>query len=794
MNSSKTHGELCVIPLTQTVLFPGSETQIKVDVPAGELIKHRTDKDNDSAICLLMKKNHHTGQVTETDFHPIGTLVKIADSRKHSGGYRFDLLVQERVAVTHIKTENKLVLASYKILEDDLDMDEKSSAKMLEYMKEVTRDISKNFKGADPYVKIINSMESIPGLMGFLMPFLNISTKEKQSLLEIQSLRERGIAFMDYLLQQKESIKLQLEMAQKFSKEANDKYRKNFLQEQLKAIQKELNDGQTQGSGKKDYRELIDASHMPEDVRAAALEELGKLEAQGPENHESHVIRNYLDLLVSLPWESPSHKEIDLGSARDLLDQHHYGLDKVKERIVQHLAVMKLKNDRQGSILLLVGPPGTGKTSLGKSIAEALQRKYVRISLGGIRDEAEIRGHRRTYVGALPGRIIQGMKKAGEKNPVFVLDEVDKLVSAFHGDPASALLEVLDPEQNNTFSDHYLEVPYDLSEVFFVATANYLKGVPPPLLDRMEVIQISGYTGNEKFHIGKNHLIQQVLENHGLDDSQVAIEEQALKRIIDQYTLEAGVRGLRKQLTAVARHISEKIVTAADVGLPIIVDEEMVEDILGQQVARHDVAQLDNPPGVTTGLAWTPVGGDILFIEGTFMPGYGKLTLTGQLGDVMKESAKISLSLVRSRLAFNLPGFDFNKQDLHIHVPSGAMPKDGPSAGVALFTAVASLVMGRKIDPRLAMTGEITLRGSILPVGGIKEKVIAAQRAGITRVILPDENRKDLKDVPEEVKDTMTFIYIETIEDLIRETLDIELPKEKVVFGNPVETNLSYSI
>jgi ATP-dependent Lon protease len=451
------------------------------------------------------------------------------------------------------------------------------------------------------------------------------------------------------------------------------------------------------------------------------------------------------------------------------------GLEKVKERIIQHLAVMKLKQEKQGSILLFTGPPGTGKTSLGRSIAEALGREYVRISLGGIRDEAEIRGHRRTYVGALPGRIIQGIQKAGTKNPVFILDEIDKLAMSYAGDPASALLEVLDPEQNNTFSDHYLEIPYDLSDVLFIATANSLATIPAPLLDRMELIEISGYTKNEKFAIAKDHLIPETLKEHGLDADKLRFEDEALKVIIEKYTREAGVRWLKKQLAKTARFVSEKIVSGT-AELPFVVTPDKIQGILGKELIRQEVARKEPVPGVVTGLAWTPVGGDILFIEGTFMPGTGKLTLTGQLGDVMKESATISLSLIRSRFAHTAHSFDFIASDVHIHVPSGATPKDGPSAGVTLFTALTSLITGKTVDPKTAMTGEITLSGAVLPVGGIKEKILAAHRAGIKKVILPKENERDLEDVPEDVRNELTFVTVETIEEVLKAALDIDLP------------------
>ena len=471
---------------------------------------------------------------------------------------------------------------------------------------------------------------------------------------------------------------------------------------------------------------------------------------------------------------------VDIAGARKVLDANHTGLDKVKERIIQHLAVMKLKHEKQGSILLFTGPPGTGKTSLGKSIADALGRKYVRVSLGGVRDEAEIRGHRRTYIGALPGRIIQGIRRAGVKNPVFILDEVDKLGYSHMGDPASALLEVLDPEQNSTFSDHYLEVPYDLSEVLFIATANTLATIPAPLLDRMELIEISGYTKNEKFSIARNHLLPATLEEHGLEAGSLVIEDDALSAVIERYTRESGVRWLKKQLARIARHVSEKIVSGT-ADLPYVVKEDMLDGILGKEVVRQEKARKEAVPGVVTGLAWTPAGGDILFIEGTFMPGKGNLTLTGQSGDVMKESATISMSLARSRLAHAGTSFDFIASDVHIHVPSGATPKDGPSAGVTLFTALASLITGRIVDPNTAMTGEITLSGTVLPVGGIKEKVLAAHRAGIKKIILPRENERDLEDVPADVRSELVFVTVETIEEVLREALGIDLPRTAVV-------------
>lgn len=772
--------EMMVIPITQSVLFPESHARIRVNPDMKKQLTEQMEQGNNQAVALSAKKGFHENHADTEQLFSIGTLIDINSLATVRGQEVLEAKVRSRVAVTSVRKTEGAIYATVVPAEDKVDMEPGDQDQMLTYIKEISLEISTHFKGAEPYVKEISQINSVREIMGYLMPFIPVSVEEKQRLLEMNSLKQRGIAFMDMLLAHKESITLQIEMAQKFTDHANKNYRKAFLKEQLKTIQKELNEDSPESKGKKDYARLIEEAGMPDDVEEVALDELAKLKEQGPGSHEAGVIRNYLDLLVALPWTREDGAEIDIEDAAALLDAHHYGQEKIKERIIQHLSVMKLKKKKQGSILLLVGPPGTGKTSLGKGIARALQREYVRISLGGVRDEAEIRGHRRTYVGALPGRIIQGMKKAGKKNPVFVLDEVDKLVAAFQGDPSSALLEVLDPEQNNSFSDHYLEVPYDLSDVFFVATANTRRDIPAPLLDRMEVIELSGYTANEKFHIGKDYLMARVLEEHGIEKDQLDIHDDALRAIIDNYTVEAGVRALRSQLDRIARVASRKIVSE-DGEKPFMVTEDKLEDILGQPIIRHDKVQDDNPPGVVTGLAWTPMGGEILFVEATHMPGNGKLTLTGQLGDVMKESATISLSLFRSRLAFALPDFDFDKKDLHIHVPAGALPKDGPSAGVVMFSAITSLIMGLKINPKMAMTGEITLRGRILPVGGIKEKVLAAHRAGIETILLPYENEKDLKDIPDDVKSQLSFKTIHTVEDLIKETLGLELPKPEIL-------------
>lgn len=781
MKNLNINQELSVVAIPNVVLFHGADIKIELSMDISKNLYEDIEDQDFYAIALTVENSREDGMYKEEDFYRIGTLIKILDRRKTSKGYEYNIDVVERVKINQFLINEDIIKVRYDLIPDIIDISEKEENQILEHMKESAIDISKNFIGAEIYAEHINRIDNIESLIAYLVPYVNTSTAENQEFLEIRSLKERSLKMLDILIEHKASIRFQMEFANRINEDMNKKYKESILRKQLEAIKEELGEGHGKGKNKKkDYKELIESAGMPEDVEEVALNELEKFNRQNPNSAELNVIQNYLDLLTSLPWGKSEIRDIDIEEARKVLDRDHYGLHKVKDRVIQHLTVMKLKQNKQGSILLLVGPPGTGKTSLGKSVAQALNRKYVRISLGGVRDESEIRGHRRTYVGALPGRIIQGMKKAGEKNPVFILDEVDKLMTSFNGDPASALLEVLDPEQNNSFADHYLEVPYDLSDVFFIATANSLKDIPGPLRDRMEKIEISSYTTYEKFHIGKNHLVHAALEDNGLTKDQLQIEDQAIKVIIEKYTRESGVRELKRQLSKVARVITEKVVQG-DTPLPYIVKEDMLFDILGHEVANYDRINKINPPGVVTGLAWTPVGGDILFIEGAMMPGKGKLILTGKLGDVMKESARISQSLIRSRFAFNLKGLEFDKHDLHIHVPAGATPKDGPSAGVGLFTAIASLVTGYPVDSKLAMTGEISLRGAVLEVGGIKEKVLAAHRAGIEKIILPKDNEKNLTDIPEEVKSELKFILVETIEDVIKETLGIELPKPEFI-------------
>lgn len=772
-----------LIPITETVIYPGISTRIYVNDDIGNNIKELIVKNNTLAIGLSTKDYKGLVQLTADSFYRIGVLMKFDNIQKSDTGYIIDITTINRVKVYDFTFEEKQITASYADQEDIMDITEAEEHEMIVYIKGLMKDLSTKFKGTEYFITILDGLLSLEELMGYTVPMMGIPLKSKQGLLEVDSIKERALNFIDYIIREKDSVHLQLEISKKYSQRKDKSYREAMLREQLKNIKAELGEMDEDAEEETDYRTRVNESDMPEDVKKIALKEVHKLENTPQNSGEGNVIMNYLDLLLEIPWVSEK-KEIDIEHARQVLNSHHYGIDDVKKRIIEHLAVMKLKEDKQGSILLLVGPPGTGKTSLGKSIAEAIGRKYIRASLGGVRDEAEIRGHRKTYLGAMPGRIIKGICNAQAKNPVFVLDEIDKMGMSHQGDPGSALLEVLDPEQNNSFSDHYLEIPYDLSDVFFIATANDLSTIPAPLLDRAEIIELSSYTNGEKKRIAIDHLLPKVLEEHGLTNDMLQIEEPAIEALIENYTAEAGVRGLTKQLAKISRYVSEKVVSKK-VETPFVVTTKNLNEILGNKTRRHEKAGEDNRPGVVTGMAWTAVGGEILFIEASLMPGSGKLTLTGQLGDVMKESATIAMSLIRSHLGELAGGFDYFKYDTHIHVPSGSTPKDGPSAGVALTTALASLILGKQVDSKLSMTGEITLSGQVLPVGGIKEKVIAAQRSGIKTILLPKDNERDVPDIPEEVRNALTIKYVSSIEDVFKAALDIEVPQQKVVLNKP---------
>jgi len=621
-------------------------------------------------------------------------------------------------------------------------------------------------------VTALEGVEGASALADFIAGMMDVGAEEKQALLETFDLKARLDKLLDLLTHRIEVLKVSKEVNEKTRESIDDANRKHLLREQMRAIQKEL--GEDEGGTAAEFEELekrIDESGMPEDVEKQARKELKRLQRMPDGSGENGMIRSYLEWLVDLPWKDEPQAAIDIVEARKVLDDDHFGLEKIKRRILEYLAVRKLNPSGKSPILCFVGPPGVGKTSLGQSIARATGRKFVRVSLGGTHDEAEIRGHRRTYIGALPGNIIQSLKKAGSRNTVMMLDEIDKLgMGGFHGDPSSALLEVLDPEQNSTFRDNYLAVPYDLSKVMFIATANMLDTIPGPLRDRMEVIQLPGYTAQEKLQIAKRYLVARQLESAGIKASQAELTAAALLAIINDYTREAGVRNLEREIGNVIRHVAVKV--AEGKAERMTVDEADLASILGPRKFEAEVAMRSGIPGVATGLAWTPVGGDILFIEATRMPGNGRLILTGQLGDVMKESAQAALSLVKARSAqLGIAPEVLEKSDIHVHVPAGATPKDGPSAGVAMFVALASLLTGRPVRSEVAMTGEISLRGLVLPIGGVKEKVLAALRAGIKTVMLPERNRRDLEEIPADARDQLQLVWIENADQALATAL-----------------------
>ena len=622
-------------------------------------------------------------------------------------------------------------------------------------------------------------------LTDLVASYLKVAVEELQDLLATLDVRGRLEKLIVILSREIELLELGHKIQSQVQTELNKNQREYYLRQQLKAIQKELGEGDARLSEIEDLEKKIEAAKMTEEARKAADKELDRLRMIPPESAEHTVVRTYLDWLVSLPWSVTTEDNLDIKHAREVLDEDHYDLEKVKERILEFLAVRKLKHDTKGPILCFVGPPGTGKTSLGRSIARALGRKFVRLSLGGIRDEAEIRGHRRTYIGSLPGRIVQGLRNSGSSNPLFILDEVDKLGADFRGDPASALLEVLDPEQNNSFVDHYLDVPFDLSKVLFLTTANMLDTIPHALRDRMEVLELPGYTEEEKLQIVERHLIQKEKAENGLGDQKIEFTKAAVAEIIRSHTREAGLRNLEREIARVFRKIARSITEGETA--PEQITPEMLKKYLGPPKFFSEVADRTNETGVATGLAWTAAGGDIIFIESTRMSGQKGLTLTGSLGDVMKESAQAALSYIRSRAdRIGIATDFFEKSDIHVHVPAGAIPKDGPSAGVTIAASLASLLTGRPVRHDVAMTGEITLRGKVLPVGGIKEKVLAARRAGITTVILPRRNESDLEDIPPEVRSEMEAIFVDTVDEVLKHAL--RDPVQAVAAEAPVKS------
>jgi len=732
---------------------------------------------NDQMIFLVTQKDAETEEPTVEDFYKVGTISKVKQILKLPGDV-IRVLVEgiSRGRILEIKKEDPYFEA---LVEERLDPDEK--ARDIE-TEALIRGVTESFENyitmsnripPDILVSVL-SVEEPGRLADIITAHLVLKVEQKQRILEAFDIKERLEILYKILLEELEILEVERKIASRVKKQIDKMQKEYYLREQLKAIQKELGEKDSFQQEIEEYERKIEEANLPEEVYKKAKEELDRLSKMPPGSAESTVSRTYLDWIISLPWNIETEDRIDIKEAQRVLDEDHYGLTKVKERILEYLAVRKLTNSMKGPILCLVGPPGVGKTSLGRSIARAMNRKFVRMSLGGLKDEAEIRGHRRTYIGAIPGRIISSIKTAGSKNPVFLLDEIDKIGTDFRGDPASALLEVLDAEQNHSFVDHYLELPFDLSKVLFITTANTTDTIPRPLLDRMEVIYISGYTEEEKIHIAEKYLIPKQMKEHGLAEKNIVFTREAVKEVINSYTRESGVRNLEREIANVLRKVAKIIVEKGR--KRVIIKKKDIETYLGIPKYRTDYAENKHQVGVATGLAWTPVGGDILSIEVAHMPGTGKLVLTGKLGDVMKESAQAGLSYIRARSEqWNIKEDFYKNTDIHIHVPEGAIPKDGPSAGITMTTAMISALTNIPVSKDVAMTGEITLRGRVLPVGGIKEKVLAGYRAGIKTIILPKDNEKDLEEVPNSVKKALKFILVENMD----EVLNVSLIKER---------------
>ena len=704
----------------------------------------------------------------------LGTLTKVKQMLKLPNG-TIRVLIEglKRAEIIEFLDEPDYFLVKLQMHEDDETVDAEDQAlmrTMLEYFEQYIK-ISKKIS-AETYSAVSDIEE--PGRMAdIIASHLPLKLNEKQDILELKNVKDRMKRVIEIIHNEKEVLNLEKKIGQRVKKSMERTQKEYYLREQMKAIQKELGDKDGKTGEVAELTEKIEEAGMPEHVKTAALKELDRYEKVPSSSAESAVIRNYIDWLINIPWSKTTNDDINIEKAERILNRDHFGLEKVKERVLEYLAVQKLTNSLKGPILCLAGPPGVGKTSLARSIASSLNRNFVRISLGGVRDESEIRGHRRTYVGAMPGRIIQGMKKAGTINPVFLLDEIDKMSNDFRGDPSAALLEVLDPEQNHNFSDHYIEEPYDLSKVMFIATANDLASIPGPLRDRMEIISIAGYTEIEKINIAKDHLLPKQIKEHGLTKGQLQIRDEGIQQIVRYYTREAGVRGLERKLASICRKTAKIIVSGEK--KRVVVTEQNVEEYLGKTMFHYGQAEIEDQVGVATGLAYTTVGGDTLQIEVSLSPGKGKLVLTGKLGDVMKESAQAAFSYIRSKVTELGIDPDFHeKNDIHIHVPEGAVPKDGPSAGITMATALASALTGKPIRKEIGMTGEITLRGRVLPIGGLKEKSLGAHRAGITTIICPKENEKDLDDIPESVRNELEFIFVSHVD----EVLDLSLISE----------------
>lgn len=766
---------LPILPLKNTVLFPGVVVPITVGRDRSlALVKEAYA--GDKTIGVVTQTDEDIEEPTYGDLHKIGTVAQILKLIKMPDGSRSIVIQGKSVfEVEEFTQDQPYFRATTKSYPREMDIQGLELSASIRNVKETAVNIINKSPNIPSEAAIaVNNINSPIFLLNFIASNLNVQIDDKQDLLETQKFSDNLDKIMEFLEQELQVLDMSEKIRTKVKSDIDDQQREFYLRQQMKAIQEELGEDAEQQEVEK-LRDKLDTKNLPDYAREVAEKELGRLEMTPNASPNYGIIYSYVEWIIDLPWDEYSEDKLDLEFARKVLDEDHYGLEKVKKRIVEYLAVLKLKKDMKAPILCFYGPPGVGKTSLGKSIARSLNREFERFSLGGIRDEAEIRGHRRTYIGALPGRIIRSMKKAGKGNPVIMLDEIDKVGSDYRGDPTSALLEVLDPEQNDTFSDNYLEIEYDLSKVMFIATANSLETIPAPLRDRMEIINISGYTLEEKTEIAKNYLIPKQTKENGLTAEQVSIEDEAIVKVIDQYTRESGVRNLDRQIGAVCRGVAAKVASGEIEAFTVSAND--VEELLGKQKFFSDVAERTTVPGVATGLAWTPFGGDILFIEASVSKGSGKLNITGQLGDVMKESAMLAISYLKAHAEeIGIPEEAFKYWDLHIHVPAGAVPKDGPSAGVSLLSAIASIFTQRKVKGTVALTGEITLRGLVLPVGGIKEKVLAAKRAGIKKVLLPKKNEKDVAEIEADVIGDLEVDYLERMSPL----LDIILDKEAV--------------
>ena len=717
----------------------------------------------DKIVIIVSKENRAFDELTEDSFYPVGVAGNIAELNQQGivtvrTQYRINL---DEVFI-HTDHTIELTISRRRDIEDLTSAEEE---KKLKGIKAEMNRFADSMEAPDGAKYIIEQVDSLGMAACAMSPVMQASNEERYAILAEDSRAKRAELIEKMLYEFMEVGRITKEAVSSQQEEYQQHYKEAAIKRQMEHLQKELDEMHPENvTDVQKFAQRIAESGMNETARKEAEKVLNRLRQEGKESVESGMLYDYLDFVTTLSWKKADAERIDLKEAREILDEDHYGLKKVKDRIIQQIAVMNLKKEQSGSILLFVGAPGTGKTSIGKSIARALGREYVRVSLGGVHDESDIRGHRRTYIGSMPGRIMDGIHKSGVSNPVMVLDEVDKLSASFNGSPASALLEVLDPEQNNTFTDHYMNVPYDLSDVLFICTANTADTIPEPLLNRMEVIQFTGYTPIEKLQIAKEHLVPKSMESMGIEAGQMTFEDDALRTLISDYTMEAGVRGLRKRIDTLCRSLAVRISTDPDA--KVCVTPELVREEMDTRPIMHDSILPDPEAGVVTGLAWTPVGGDILYIETALTEGKGKLTITGQLGEVMQESAKIAISLVK--MLFPKEAEKLQDHDLHIHVPAGAVPKDGPSAGVTLTTALSSLLTGKVVDPHIAMTGEVALRGAVTPIGGLPEKLMAAQRAGVTKVFIPKENLYDLKDVAQEVKDRIEIIPVSRVEEILQ--------------------------